>query len=108
MSVDQQLSSQRAQVIANNRAKLQSIAATIIFCGRQAISLRGHRDDWSDLLESDNESHKQGGNFHALLEFRIDAGDEVLKEHLRTAQQNAIYTSKAIQNEMIAICGDLL
>ena len=108
LSIDQQLSSQRAQVIANNRAKLRSIAATIIFCGKQAISLRGHRDDWSDLLECDDESRKQGGNFHALLQFRIAAGDEVLKEHLKTAQQNAIYTSKTIQNEIIVICGDLL
>ena len=42
------------------------------------------------------------------MQLRIDAGDEVLKEHLKTAQQNAIYTSKTIQNEIIVICGDLL
>ena len=60
----QQLGSQWAQVIGNNRAKLQSITATISFSGKHAISLRDYRDDWSDLLESE-ESHKQGGNFHA-------------------------------------------
>ena len=103
--IDQQLSSQQAQIIANNRAKLRSIAATIIFCGKQAISLRGHRDDWSTLLENNDN---RAGNFQALLQFRIDAGDEVLKEHLLTAQHNAIYTSKTIQNEMIVVCGDLL
>ena len=103
--IDQQLSSQQAQIIANNRAKLRSIAATIIFCGKQAISLRGHRDDWSTLLENNDD---RAGNFQALLQFRIDAGDEVLKEHLLTAQHNAIYTSKTKQNEMIVVCGDLL
>ena len=81
--IDQQLSSKRAQTAATNRAKLRSIAATIIFCGKQAISLRGHRDDWSTLENSDDAY--QAGNFHALLQFRIDAGDEVLKEHFETA-----------------------
>ena len=37
--------SQRAQIAAINQEKLRSIAATIIFCGKQVISLRGHRDD---------------------------------------------------------------
>ena len=92
-SIDQQLSSQRAQTAANNRAKLRSIAATIIFCGKRAISLRGHRDDWPALIESDDDSHN-AGNFQALLQFRVDAGDEVLKEHLKTAQNNAIRPSK--------------
>ena len=72
----------------------------------KAISLRGHRDDWSTLENSDDAY--QAGNFYALLQFRIDAGDEVLKEHFETAQHNAIYTSKTIQNEMITICGNLL
>lgn len=107
VSIDQQLSSQRAQIVANNRLKLRSIAATIIFCGKQAISLRGHRDDWS-TLENNDASNTLGGNFQALLQFRIDSGDQILKEHLRTAQNNAIYTSKTIQNDIIYICGDLL
>ena len=33
-SIDQQLSSKRAEVVAKNRLKLRSIAATVIFCGR--------------------------------------------------------------------------
>ena len=48
------------------------------------------------------------GNFLALLEFRVQAGDQVLKEHLQTAQGNALYTSKTIQNQIITICGDLI
>ena len=44
------------------------------------------------------------GNFLALFHFGIQAGDEVLKEHLRTAAGNALYTSKTVQNEMIRHC----
>ena len=48
------------------------------------------------------------GNFQALLQFHIDAGDEVLNHHLETADCNAMYTSKEVQNEMITICGDII
>ncbi len=104
VSIDQLISSQKAKVVAENRLKMRSIAATIIFCGRQGIALRGHRDDRLDEA-SDSINH---GNFHALLQFRIDAGDEALKEHLEMAGRNAVYTSKEIQNEMIAVCGNII
>ena len=32
----------------------------------------------------------------------------MLKQHLRTAAGNALYTSKTVQNEMITVCGDLI
>ena len=38
------------------------------------------------------------GKFLALLQSHIQAGDEVLKEHLLTGQRNALYTSKTVQN----------
>ena len=42
------------------------------------------------------------GNFQALLKFRVDAGDEILKEHFITAPQNAMsYRSKTTQNSLI-------
>jgi len=44
-SIDQQVNSQLAKMASENRLRLHSIAATVIFCGRQAIALRGHRDD---------------------------------------------------------------
>ena len=44
-SIDHLLSSRCAQLLVENRFKLKSIAVTIIFCGRQALSLRGHHDD---------------------------------------------------------------
>ena len=102
-SIDHLLNSRRAQLVAENHLKLNSIAATIIFCGRQALALRGHRDDGPVLL---SETVIGQGNFQALLQFR-DAGDEVLKHHLETADRNTMYTSKEIQNEMITICDRL-
>ena len=52
------------------------------------------------MIEDDSVNH---GNFQALLRFRVDAGDQVLKEHLETASLNAT----EIQNQMISVCGDI-
>ena len=57
------------------------------------------------MIEDDSVNH---GNFQALLWFQVDAGDQVLKEHLETASLNATYTSKEIQNQMISVCGDII
>ena len=66
--------------------KLQSILKTVVFCGKQNIALRGHRDDSSHLQTDCN-----AGNFQKLLEFRMEAGDTVLEEHFRTVPRNAMY-----------------
>ena len=104
LPVDQQLSKVRTERIAENREKLKSIAETVIFCGRQGIALRGHRDDWKHVEES---SEVNPGNFISLLYFRVQSGDQVLANHLQSGghRRNALYTSKTIQNELIDICG---
>ena len=66
------LSSRCAQLVAENQ---KSIVANN-FCGRQALALRGHCDDGPVLL---SENVVGRGNFQALLQFRFNAGDEVLK-----------------------------
>ena len=43
-----------------------------------------------------------------LLHFRVQSGDKVLSEHLKSAGGNATYTSKTIQNELTEICGDIV
>ena len=65
---------------------------------RQNIPLRGHREH--------GDSHSNPGNFHALLDFRIDAGDAVLADHFITAPSNAQYDSPQIQNELIVCTGE--
>ena len=105
LAIDQQLSTLRQERIAQNRLKLRSIVETVILCGRQGIALRGHRDDQTHV-ESDPLSNH--GNFLALLKFRIEAGDQALGDHLKTAPANAMYTSKTIQNELVSICGNFI
>ena len=97
------ISMQRTTVV-QNRLKLHSIVETII-CGRQGIPLRGHCDDHTCM---DSDPLANHGNFMALLQFRIQAGDMVLSEHLQTAGGNAVYISKLIQNEIIEICQNLI
>ena len=91
------------QLVATNRKKLHSIIETIVLCGRQNIPLRGHRDTVLDVERSDIESH---GNFWALLQFRVDAGDLALRGHLANTPRNAMYTSPDIQNQIVNILGD--
>ena len=67
--------------------------------------MRGRRDDHTCMDADPLANHR---NFLALLQFRIQAGDTVLSEHLQTAASNAVYTSKTIQNEITAICGNLI
>ena len=92
-------------VVAENRLKLSSITATVIFCGQQALAFRGYRDDGPVPLDDSTFNRR---NFQALLKFRVDAGDEVLKEHIETSAHNAMYSSKETQNRMIVICGHII
>ena len=105
LSIDQQLSNLRRQNVAKNRLVLRSIVEAVILCARQGLALRGHRDDSTHVESAPLANH---GNFLALLQFRIRAGDELLKEHPQTAKGNALYTSKTVQNEIIATCGNLI
>ena len=96
--IDQQLNRLEQAQIKENREKMKSIVKTIILCGQNNIPLRGKRDD-----SSDNELLQ--GNFQTFLKFRIDSGDEKLKEHFETAPRNATYRSKTVQNEIIETVG---
>ena len=105
MPVDRQLSKIQALTVAKNKEKLKSIVETIIFCGRQGIALRGHCDNHT--CQGD-VPHANPGNFIALLNFRIKSGDTVLADHLESCGGNAFYTSKTIQNQLIAVCGKII
>ncbi len=105
LAIDRHLSSERSKRAAENRLKLASIAETVLFCARQGLAFRGHRDDGPSIEENPHANH---GNFLALVQFRVQAGDRVLEEHLKTAPGNALYTSKTVQNQMIAIGGDII
>ena len=88
------------------RTALESIADTVLMCGRQNLPLRGHRDAGRVNLDVDTEPEE--GNFKALLRFRVQSGDDNLAEWIRRAPGNALHTSAETQNEMVSICGRLV
>jgi len=95
-SIDLQINTITAINIERNKKMLASIIETILFCGHQNISLRGHRESFN----SNNP-----GNFKSLLQFRVESGDEILKEHFSTAPGNAQYTSHKIQDDIVSLIG---
>ena len=78
-----------------NRVFLRSILKCIEFCRHQGIALRGHRDD--NTVEDDINKDI----LFALLQYRVDSADLLLKEHLDTCKKNASYSSKTSQNELL-------
>lgn len=96
------LDSARNKQILDNRTRLRPIIESIIFLGKQNIPLRGHRD--SGPLQEHSVINE--GNFRELLRFRIESGDNVLKEHLESSSSKATYISSVTQNELIKCCGE--
>ena len=80
----------------------KSLADAILFCGRQGLAMRGHRDN------STAESTSNRGIYLSLLEYSVKSGNEALSRHLKDCSKNATYTSKTSQNELIQTIGDHL
>ena len=85
----------------SNYQYIYSIIKCLEVCGRQGISLRGHRDD-----ETSDSANK--GNFKALIDIRIDAGDTILEERLKNGPGNATYISKTSQNNLTECIGEYI
>nr|CAH7767474.1 unnamed protein product [Callosobruchus chinensis] len=106
-SIEIMLNSKLREQVQSNREKLIPIIETIIFCGRQGLSLRGHRD-CGPLYFDDGEPVENDGNFRALLRLRVKSGDEILRKHLTEASRKANYISPRIQNELINSCNAII
>ncbi|KAL4082892.1 hypothetical protein QTP88_029546 [Uroleucon formosanum] len=78
------LSAEKLKLI---KKRLVPLIKTIIFCGQNNLSLRGHRDDGEFHYESAVTGDQ--GIFRSLLAFRLDSGDEILHEHLKNCNKNA-------------------
>ena len=98
LSVHQLMQNEASALVQSNRHKIKSILKAIVFCGKQMIPLRGHREQVG--------TNTNPGNFRALLDFRVDAGDVILAEHFKSAPQNAQYSSPRIQNNLIVCTGE--
>lgn len=77
----------------------KTINAVLIFCGRNNLPLRGHRD--SGRL-SEASHHDNDGLLRNLLRFRRESGDEAVTDWLDTTPGNVSYLSPKIQNELIS------
>ncbi|XP_029342161.1 zinc finger MYM-type protein 1-like [Acyrthosiphon pisum] len=71
----QQIDNDGVIQIQENRKRLVPIIQCILLCGREDISLRGHRDHGQIDISDDR---RYGGNFRAILKFRAK-GDGYLK-----------------------------
>ena len=85
------MSSSYNAIVEKNRLILLAIVETVILCGRQNLSLRGHEEE--------------RGNFVALLHHQAKH-NILLADHLKNGDPRTKYTSNKIQNELVAICGD--
>ena len=63
----------------NPKKRAISVLKAIIFCGNQNIALRGINEAIS--LVSSSQFTINPVSFQALLQFLIELGDEVLKDH---------------------------
>ena len=67
----------------------------MIFYASQGFALRGDRND------STTVDQKHQGNLRSLLDFRIDAAENVIEMHLAKDPKNASDISKERQNELL-------
>ena len=93
--------------------KLRSLLKCIIFCGRQNIALRGHRNEaaleWDPT--SGEEPDSNPGNFLSLVHFHAEAGDTALKHSFATGTDGSgtrkiTYTTLRIQNELLDVIAE--
>ncbi|KAJ1519246.1 hypothetical protein ONE63_011265 [Megalurothrips usitatus] len=105
-SIDVQVDTAARRTVMENRAKLAPIIETILFCGRQGIALRGHRDS-GPVDPSGAEPATNEGNFRALVRFKIRSGDQKRAEHLETCGRNT-YMSPTVQNSIIVACKNVI
>ena len=90
-TVGDQLSSERAKTIQENRQYLKSIFQVAVLCARQDIGLRGHRE---------REGSSNRGNFLEILDV-VASENSSLQKRMQDAPQNAKYISKTTQNELL-------
>ncbi|CAF1470107.1 unnamed protein product [Adineta steineri] len=86
----------RLEQIRKNRERLIKIASTILLCGRQMISLRGHQED----DESNNK-----GNFLEILKWASKT-DVIVKSIFNDSTSHATYLSPYIQNQLLHLMAD--
>ena len=113
VNVQQQLLDHKEGISQKNIEKLHSLVKCIVFCGRQNIGLRGHRNEslnsWDPIGSEEPDSNP--GNFLALVHFRAAAGDKALQHSFATGTdgrgtRKVTYTTPRIQNEILDVLAE--
>ena len=102
-----QLSSEHQRQADENMARLRSVISAVMFCGRQSIALRGHRNE-SRKGRDHYSKDANPGNFLAIMNFRAEACDEFATGsfHQSHGGKQVTYCGNRIQNDIIQCCGD--
>ncbi len=90
------INQQQKKVVDENRQYLKNIVETLVFIGRQGISLRGHRE---------NEESLNKGNFLELLMFQAK-NNPLISRFFANKEKNVTYTSPGIQNDLLNVIGE--
>ena len=90
------INQQQKKIVDENRQYLKNIVETLVFLGRQGISLRGHRE---------NEESSNRGNFLELLMFQAKNNPSITRL-FANKEKGATYTSPGIQNELLNVIGE--
>ncbi|XP_075448797.1 52 kDa repressor of the inhibitor of the protein kinase isoform X1 [Ascaphus truei] len=80
-----------------NQDYLKSLFEILILMGKQNIPLEGHKEELPEGIFTPD-------NFQALLEYRINSGDEVLRKRFEMTAVNVEYCSRTQQKQMLDIC----
>ena len=88
--------------MSKNREILKPIFQAAVFCEKQNIALRGHRND---SINQENKGRQNIRNFQELLDFSVQSGDKIFKRHLKMYQEMPHIGHKRSKKEIIKICG---
>ena len=103
--IDHNVNEDSVERVKTNCSILTAIIKSIEFCGRNGIAVCGHRDDGA-LTSSDIS--KKSRSLRSLINFRIDAGDQILENHLNSRPKTATHISKTTQNELLLCTKDFI
>jgi len=111
-NVTVQMSTQQKTAVLRNREAVSLITRAVLFCARQDIALRGHRESATVVDSSSSSSadiiicHNRG-NVIELLDLLKDEHAETRKK-LNSLPRNATYTSKDSQNELLTAASSVV
>lgn len=77
------------------REYLRSLFEVLVMLGRQSIPL---------LADKASEGERMSNNFQALIDYRMNAGDEALKKRFEATAVNTEYLSATQQSQLLDIC----